>query len=234
MTAVDRDLALLCACGHPNRRHTQAFGCDLTACGCNIFRDSPTAEPAEQPSTPRTAPTVVRAPTPATVSLLCACGHGRELHTAACKACRCGGYRTGLPTAPPRAADDPRVLIAAGKRSGNQRITSIAHRVEADLAKLLELLRAERAQTEERELAARRAAEARAEISRLEAQLAAAKAKLRGKPAPRAAAPVASVDLHACPVGGCDRTFESTQAVAMHRRRAHEGYDPAAAAKAGA
>ncbi len=70
-----------------------------------------------------------------------------------------------------------------------------------------------------------RAAQARAEIETLEAQLAAAKAKLRaaGKgeaPAPVKAAPsTQDTARYGCP--DCDKMFDSPQGRGAHRNKAH-------------
>lgn len=67
-------------------------------------------------------------------------------------------------------------------------------------------------------------AAARAEVARLEAQLAAAKAKLKGTTTvtPAAASKPTSTGTHPCRADGCDRTFDSGQGRALHERRAHE------------
>jgi hypothetical protein len=177
---------LLCACGHPSRLHTEAFGCDVNACGCDQFRAGaiPAGQPVARPQTQLPAPAVVRP------------------------------IVTAAPAQPVALANDPRVLFAAAKRSSSKSVVALGAKVEADLAKLLELLRGERESAEAARLREARAAETKAEIARLEAQLAAAKAKLVGRPAV------------ACSVTDCDRSFESSQAMAMHRRRTHEGFDP--------
>lgn len=73
-------------------------------------------------------------------------------------------------------------------------------------------------------------------VADLEKKLADAKEKLRDvgrgrrKTPPDTSAGAAPVTAgeHACTRGGCDRTFATPQARAMHERRAHDGFNPGA------
>jgi hypothetical protein len=183
----------------------------------------------------------------------CRCGHGKPDHqrdgfAPQCTAsgCTCLNYRpktapdatpggvrvlldsttgTGLPTA--------EQIIAAGRRSPFKRTAALADKVADQLAALRTALRDERQAVEakRREEAARESA--RAEVALLERQLAEAKAKLRGKPAPDNGTPLGRIARrddgeHPCTRPGCDRAFATSQARAMHERRAHDGFDPRA------
>lgn len=94
-------------------------------------------------------------------------------------------------------------------------IRNAAQRIRERLDKLTDLIEAD---SED--------AKRRARIAKLEAEL----AQLKGRKPKKATGDVGD---HACPVNGCDRTFATTQAVAMHRRRAHEGFNPGTARPAG-
>lgn len=216
-----------CRCSHPWGRHEGALAPQCTAKGCtclqyrpNVVAAAPT--PAGLAHTPPAArPPLAAVPTPA--------------------------------VAPPGGPPTVEQLVAAGRRSSNKRIAALAEKFDGIATDLADRLRAERVAVEEKARAAREAEEARRlavqaraaverEVAELENRLKAAKQKLRSTPAkgfkngrtppaptraPQVAAPV--VGTHACTHDGCDRTFDSAQAVAMHRRRAHEGFDPNAA-----
>lgn len=89
---------------------------------------------------------------------------------------------TPTPTVPLATAD----LLARAEKSPKARTRNLGKRINDQLATLRELVDAddEARQAKQREAAAK--AKARAEVKRLEAELAAAKARLNGKPAPTA------------------------------------------------
>ncbi len=106
-------------------------------------------------------------------------------------------------------------LITRARKSDVKAIVKLAEKADAAVAKLRERM------DEDAE-----AAKVRAEIAALERKLSAARAKLRGGTDTKAAKLTGQV--RAC--DQCDRTFDSGQGLAMHRRRAHEGFDPMARA----
>lgn len=118
--------------------------------------------------------------------------------------------------------DEIRILLNTAKGHPSKRIQAAADKVFDQLDRVRTLLREDEEKHAERRKADAAKAAARAEVERLEAQLAAAKAKLRGKPATAAT----QGGDHACNHEDCDRTFGTVQAVRMHERRAHEGFDP--------
>jgi hypothetical protein len=169
----------------------------------------------------------------------CRCGHDRPAHyqngfAPQCTAARCTCLRyqpADQNTPTPRATTDNDTtidqLVAAGRRSSTRRIATLAQRVHDQAATLRALLAAERSKAEATRRAEADKQAARREVERLEVELAAAKAKLRGKPAP--AAPTARRDTlgrriardatpKVCP--DCGQTF---QALGPHRARKH-GY----------
>lgn len=121
-------------------------------------------------------------------------------------------------------------LIAAGKRSASKRTVTLAERIEAQLLELRTRLHDDRRTAEEAQRREQERTAAAAEVAKLKAALAAAKAKLHGRTPPRTKSTTPAAPglggPHPCPVTGCDRSFVSTQAAAMHRRRAHEGFNP--------
>jgi hypothetical protein len=135
------------------------------------------------------------------------------------------GTVNGAPSAPtgPTAGE----LIAAGKRSGSKRTVALAEKIHGLVLDLRGRLAEDRLRSEAKLAKEREKDGVRREVADLEVKLAAARAKLHGRtvpddaPSPRAASP--------CSRPGCDRTFASGQARAMHERRAHDGFDPRAA-----
>lgn len=110
------------------------------------------------------------------------------------------------PVAPPTPAPaaDP---IEAARATGDKRLTRLADRAEKATAALAAALAAHRADPGRRE-----------RIAALEAEIRALKGQDR----------LAAVRGD-YPCTRCSRTFTTPQGVSMHRRRAHEGWDPKAA-----
>lgn len=134
---------------------------------------------------------------------------------------------TGTPLTRP---DEIRVLINTAKGHPSKRIQAAGDKVIDAVDRLKTLLR-----EDQEKHAAKRQQEAekiaaRAEVERLEQQLRAAKAKLRGGTTNKKLETSPSSGDHACEHDGCDRSFASSQARAMHQRRAHEGFNPHAKA----
>lgn len=142
--------------------------------------------------------------------------------------------------------DEIRVLLNTAKSHPSKRIQRAADRVFDDLDKLRTLIREDEEKNSARrkaeaERAARKAAEERKkqalkeEVARLEAELREKKAQLRsGKTKTAAATPAATTPApaggdHACDRDDCDRSFATVQALRMHQRRAHDGFNPNAA-----
>jgi hypothetical protein len=138
----------------------------------------------------------------------CRCGHTKLNHdplAPQCSAsgCTCLSYRPSVaepaaaPTTPPglRAVPSTRTaapsaplieqLISAGKRSTTQRTVKLAEKIDAELADLRTRVNDEREAVEAKRAADAEREAARVEVARLEEQLAAAKAKLRGRTPPR-------------------------------------------------
>jgi hypothetical protein len=149
----------------------------------------------------------------------CRCGHDRASHfedgfAPQCTAARCTCLRYQPPTDKPatvRTSTDNGTsidqLIAAGRLSTNKRIAALAAELDRRANRLRVLLDEQRIN-----------ADMHREIARLERELAAAKARLRGTPAhPQ---PPATSE-HACP--DCIQTFATLQGLGAHRARKH-GY----------
>lgn len=85
--------------------------------------------------------------------------------------------------APPVRPDEIRILINTAKAHPSKRIQAAGDRVIDGVNKLKELIAEDQEKNAEKRAAAEAKAAAQAEVKRLEAQLAAAKAKLRGNPA---------------------------------------------------
>lgn len=133
------------------------------------------------------------------------------------------------PATPITRPDEIRVLLNTAKDHPSKRIQSAADRIFDSLDRLRSLI----AEDEEKNAAKRRAAAekaaARAEVERLEAQLAAAKAKLRGKPAGANAttAPTAAEAKkstaprgeYPCRNDGCDKVIDTPQGRGLHERQ---------------
>ena len=159
------------------------------------------------------------------------CGHADRMHRGdeGClgPGCDCAGGTAvdDLPRSEPASSEAPapaagsvpvaaapggtvEELLVEGKRSGVKRTAALAGKIELHLSTLRGWLAQEAGR-----------AEARREVERLERELAAAKAKLTGKPASTAAAPRSS--SFACP--DCGQTFTTPQGRGSHRGRVH-GY----------
>lgn len=125
--------------------------------------------------------------------------------------------------APPAKPDEIRILLNTAKAHPSKRIQAAADRVFDQLDRVRDMLREDETKHAEKRKAAAEKAAARAEVERLEAQLAAAKARLRGKPAtkPTAAKTEKSPTTpgtHACGNPGCNRTFDTGQGRSLHER----------------
>lgn len=98
------------------------------------------------------------------------------------------GQPAAAPEPPTRQTPVLRDVIAEGKAHSSVKVQRAAVKAEVAFATLVGLLDATRAEEAAKRKAEAEKAEARAEVDRLERQLAEAKAKLRGKPAaPKAA-----------------------------------------------
>lgn len=206
-----------CRCGHSKSDH-EALAPQCAATRCTCLRYVPKSAPERFDATPA-HPAPISGPPLASVKA------GPSFPVAA-----------STPTAP--TADQ---IIAAGKRSAIKRCNALAEKIEAELADLRDRIHAEREAVEAKERkerekaeAARRRdaekAEAKREVERLEAALKAARAKLHGRTPPAAKdndKPVVT-GQHICRRDDCGRSFDTTQARAMHERRAHDGFDPRA------
>lgn len=175
----------------------------------------------------------------------CACGHNQGKHEipgfdgeCIAEGCRCTQYRAKLPepvpasppvarqagaTAPstPARLDTVEQLVAAARETGDKRALLVIGRLQSMVAELHALIAAHRANT------AAQAARERDEA--FKAQLAALP-KVRKAKAPRdpnaprrVTAPVVPGGVD-CPL--CGRNFPTKQGAVLHRRRAHEGYNP--------
>lgn len=124
--------------------------------------------------------------------------------------------------------DDIEVLFRAAKLHSSKRIQAAGSKAHAAVERLRELIRADEQKNAQRRREEAARAAAAAEVERLEAQLRAAKAKLHGGRTSKVAKSVSKPagGEHACRHTGCGRTFATSQARAMHQRRAHEGFDP--------
>ena len=142
----------------------------------------------------------------------------------AARAPQTAGAATSTPTAPAPITqpDEIRTLINTAMQHPSKRIQNAAGKVVDDIAKLRTLIREDEEKHAERRKADAARAAARAEVERLEQQLAAAKAKLRGdKPAPATQQPAATTAPkveHPCRNDGCDRVFDTGQGRSLHER----------------
>jgi hypothetical protein len=163
----------------------------------------------------------------------CRCSHTRARHElpgfdGECVAtdCRCTEFRLveheiAQPPAPARR--DPAVsgvlntveqVVAIARSIGTRRMLLTAARVDHQVAELRALIVAERAKARDEA--------ARQQIVAIDRET---KATAKARKPPKQPA---GEGPHACGREGCDRSFITTQAAAMHRRRAHEGFDPRA------
>lgn len=122
--------------------------------------------------------------------------------------------------------DSIAATLTTAQSHPSKRVQAAASRVLGQLDKLRHLIAEDEQKNAARRKAAAEKARIRADVERLEHELAAAKAKLRGKRGPAAARDTDGE--YSCTVEGCDRVFTSSQGAAAHRRRAHEGFSPAA------
>jgi hypothetical protein len=168
----------------------------------------------------------------------CRCGHSHAEHQALapqCSAGHCTCLRYQPATAVEASGPTAEQLLGAGNRSHAKRTVALAGKITGLLTDLRARLIDERAGAEARAVMERAHAETRKQIADLEAQLAAAKAMLRGRTPPaatRSTRVVAAGDLLPCRRPDCGRSFDTPQGRAAHERRAHDGFNPRAA-KAG-
>lgn len=125
--------------------------------------------------------------------------------------------------------DEIRVLLNTAKAHPSKRIQAQANRVFDAVDRLRELLREDEEKHAERRKADAAKAAARAEVERLEAQLTAAKAKLRGKPAAAKKSHPLTKGEHPCRNEGCDKVYDTPQGRSLHERMKCE-HRPAAEA----
>jgi len=111
-------------------------------------------------------------------------------------------------------ADEVRALINQGKEHPSKRIQAQADRALDAINKLRQLMVEDEQKNHEKRKADAEKAAAKAEIERLEKQLQAAKAKLRGT----TTKPKAATGVHPCGNPGCDRTFDTAQGASLHGR----------------
>jgi hypothetical protein len=128
------------------------------------------------------------------------------------------------PPEPLTRPDEIRVLLNTAKGHESKRIQNAANKVIDDLDKLRTLIREDQDKHAARRKAEAEKAAARAEVDRLEAQLAEAKAKLRGgKPTPKTPAEPkparvqGSLD-YPCGNDGCDKAYDTPQGRSLHER----------------
>lgn len=147
---------------------------------------------------------------------------------------------SGLAVTPPAPArpvhtSTAELLHQAGE-SDLARTRGLGAKISALLADLTTRLVDEQEAHEAKVAAVKAAAAVTARIAVLQAEI----DKLRRRPVktvttltgPRPAALNRNMHpgVHPCTVAGCDRTFDTAQGVHLHQRRAHEGYNPNAAA----
>lgn len=152
---------------------------------------------------------------------LCRCGHNKLSHEvenapACCHdGCGCNTFRLLTPgqSPAPVVGTDYHALLRAAKDTGAPKCVGLAERIEAQLEQLRERLKAEHAREA-----------ARAEVRRLEAQLAEARSKAGGvgRRAPRRSVS----GIYEC--SDCPESFTTPQGRGAHRSRAH-GYRRATA-----
>jgi hypothetical protein len=133
---------------------------------------------------------------------------------------------------PPATAD----LLHQAEQSPFIRTQNIGTKISTLLADLTTRLNDEQAAVEAKASADREAARIATRIATLQAEI----NKLKRRPVktvttttgPRPAAPNRNMHpgVHPCTVAGCARTFDTAQGVHLHQRRAHDGYNPNAAA----
>lgn len=127
-------------------------------------------------------------------------------------------------SAPTVNGDDTMALLNEAKAHASKRIQSAADKALDAIGRVRDLI----AEDEERHSAKRKAdaakAAARAEVERLEKQLAEAKAKLRGGKAPKPATAAKATRNTApkgdypCRLDGCDKHYDTPQGRSLHER----------------
>jgi len=132
---------------------------------------------------------------------------------------------------PPATAD----LLHQGKASPWIRTQNLAAKIHTLLGDLTARLADEQAAVEAKARVAHENALVASRIATLQAEIDKLKRKppKPDKPAPTAAGPRSerlTRGVHPCTTAGCDRTFDTGQGAAAHRRRAHEGWNPSAKA----
>lgn len=125
--------------------------------------------------------------------------------------------------AAPAKPDEIRILLNTAKGHPSKRIQAAADRVFDQLDRLRGMIREDEEKHSEKRKAEAEKAKIRAEVERLEHELAAAKAKLRGKPiattSPTTAQPRPSTgETYACRHDGCDKTYDTPQGRSLHER----------------
>lgn len=133
-----------------------------------------------------------------------------------------GGKPRVVPSTPvtPTRDDQTLAMLNAARTHSSKRIQAAALKALEAIGKVRTLV----AEDEEKNSAKRKAdaekAAARAEVERLERQLAAAKAKLRGAPVEvQARAALGSAGEFPC--DGCERSFGSAHGLGVHKGRSH-------------
>lgn len=122
--------------------------------------------------------------------------------------------------------DEIRVLLNTAKAAKPKRIQALANKIFDDLDRLRGLLDAETEKTRAKAADDQAKAAARAEVKRLEQQLADAKAKLRGTPATTTNVTPVVEGTHEC--SSCGKKFASPQGRALHQTRTGCGSEPKA------
>lgn len=127
--------------------------------------------------------------------------------------------------------DEIRVLINTAKAHPSKRIQQQANRVLDAIGRLRDLITEDEAKHAARRQEEAEKAAAKAEIARLEKQLAAAKAKLRGKPVaggvtvtvppgvPAAEVQRITAPKVESPCPDCGKVFDTVQGLGLHQRR---------------
>jgi len=148
---------------------------------------------------------------------------------------RPNGYAITPPT-PVRPVHTSAVeLLHQASESPFIRTQNIGTKISALLADLTARLNDEQAAAEAKAQADRESARIATRIATLQAEIDKLKRKPAkpDKPAPTATEPRSerlTRGVHPCTTEGCDRTFDTGQGAAAHRRRAHEGWNPSAKA----
>lgn len=234
-------MVVLCACSHTQRRHEDdgtgdhEGACKAGGCGCSEFRRAGKLEPALPgvvASPMRPVPTPAPVPKPATPLSELPADDDLELpdddDRQVCSGCLdvvhalssrnlCDGCEAEA-DAPAVVVGSPQSLeqwLDAGKRSPVRATVALTDRVMAQLADLRRRLEEEAV-----------AAEARAEVDRLEEALAAARARagqVRGRSGGVHAPRTYPRGEFPCPDEGCSEVKDTAQGITLHRIRAH-GY----------